>query len=152
MARYYPVSPQFWTDPTVKAWDDETRLLALYVLTCPHRNLEGLYHLPPLYIEANLGWPKAAIKKAMRRLERDGFLSVDSKSEVVLIRQALKYQHPKSKKQLQGALKALEEVPPNDLRDEFMEACQTFAPEFHDALVNGIDTHSDGSDSEGGES
>lgn len=56
MARYYPVSPLYWSDSKVQSWSNETKMLGLYLLTCEHRNLEGLYRLPFAYVEADLGW------------------------------------------------------------------------------------------------
>lgn len=49
VARYYPVSPLFWSDKKVIKWDERTRYLSLYLLTSEHRNLEGLFRLPPIY-------------------------------------------------------------------------------------------------------
>ena len=66
------MSPLFWTDARVRQWDDPTRMLALYLLTCPHRNLEGLFRLPLSYVTADLDWPMAKLREAMRQLERVG--------------------------------------------------------------------------------
>lgn len=144
MARYYPVSPQFWTDPKVRQWDDSARTLALYLLTCPHRNLEGLYRLPLSYVTADLDWPMQKLREALRQLEEDDFLLRDKTTDVVLIRRALKYQAPKSAKQIKGAITALAEVPMSTVHSAFLEACQTYAPTLADAIRMALDTHSEG--------
>ena len=44
--RYHKVSPRFWADEKVLRWNDDAKMLALYLLTCPHRTTEGLFRLP----------------------------------------------------------------------------------------------------------
>lgn len=144
MAKYFPVSPQFWTDRTVRSWDDSTRSLALYLLTSPHRNLEGLFRLPLTYMADDLMWPVAKVRKALARLRKDGFLQHDPEADVVFLCNALKYQAPKSAKQVKGALTVLAEVPTSSCHPAFIEACDTHAPALAKALAMGIDTHSDG--------
>lgn len=134
------MSPLFWTDARVRQWDDPTRMLALYLLTCPHRNLEGLFRLPLSYVTADLDWPMAKLREAMRQLEDDEFLLRDKETDVVLIRRALKYQAPRSAKQIKGALSALAEVPASSVHDAFREVCERYAP----ALAEALDTHSEG--------
>jgi hypothetical protein len=137
MARYYPVSPHFWTDPKARRWDDATRLLAAYTLTCEHRNLEGLYRLPLTYIAADLGWGGGKVKRVLDRLIEDGFLMYDADAEVVFVCKSLKYQAPKNERQVKGAVNVLMEVPPNRLHEAFMEAVQSYAPALAEALSNG---------------
>lgn len=137
MARYYPVSPLIWTDAKVRRWDDATFRLGLYLLTCRHRNLEGLYWLPLRYAATDLGWTLNKVRKAMRRLLEDGFVKYDDEAEVVFVANALKYQAPKNDRQVKGAVTALQEVPPNSLRGAFMEAVEAHAPLLAEALTNG---------------
>lgn len=146
MARYYPISPLFWSDSKVRAWGPEEKMLALYLLTCEHRNLEGLYRLPVPYIEADLAWDRVYLTDAMDRLETDGFLAYDEESQVILIRKALKYHQPQSEKQIQGAVNALQQVPDTHLWSEFVKAAEQYAPALHNAIRNPSDTHSEGSD------
>lgn len=54
--KYNRISTKFWTDEKVLQWDNETRLLALYLLTCSHKTTEGLFRLPKQYICADLEW------------------------------------------------------------------------------------------------
>lgn len=121
----------------MRRWSDSTRTLALYVLSSPHRNLEGLFCMPLNYAQADLGWTPAKTAKAMDELERDGFLKRDPETDVVLITRALKYQAPKSDKQLAGAVKALAEVPKSSVHAAFIECCDKYAPELAKRLSEG---------------
>jgi|688.fasta_scaffold682453_2 hypothetical protein len=141
MARYYPISPLFWSDSEVRQLDAETKLLALYLLTSEHRNLEGLYRLPLPYIQADLGWSSMDVDVRMAALEERGFLSYDFMAEVVLVRKALKYHQPLTDKQIQGAINALQEVPDTSLWDDFVEAANRYAPKLADRLGMPSESH-----------
>lgn len=141
MARFASVSEGFWTDEVVLAWNDSQRLLALYLLTCPHRNLQGIYRLSLRYAADDLGWSDSRTKAALERLIEDGFAEYDPDAKVVLLPKALRYYKPKTTPQLKGALQALAKVPATPLKQRFVElARDAGAAELLDALLNGIDT------------
>lgn len=152
MAKYYPVFPKFWRGDRRK-WSDPTRLLALYLLTCEHRNLEGLYYLPRPYVAADLAWPLEKVEAVLAELEDAAFCAYDETAEVVLVPKALAHQTPKTPKQIAGALNALEAVPATRLLGAFVEACRTHAPDLADAIGNPLhavettpsESHPDGS-------
>jgi hypothetical protein len=143
MARYYPVSPLFWTDEKVTHWDDQETLLALYLLTCEHRNLEGLFRLPLAYIQADLEWEAPDTENRLQRLIQDGFVAYDNEARVIFLTKALKYHEPKADKQVQGAVNALQMVPPTVLWDGFVEAARQYAPALYKAIGNPLVTPSE---------
>ena len=131
MPSFHKVSPLFWKDEMVRAWiaagEDQSVLLALYLLTCFHRNSEGLYYLPKAYVEADLGWEADLVGERMARLLEDRFIEYDQKAEVVFVCNALKYHEPKSERQVKGAISALEEVPTTPLLASFLSVAETHA-------------------------
>jgi hypothetical protein len=139
----------FWRDDAVRAWLssglDRTVLLALYLLTCRHRNLEGLYLLPWGWVEADLGWEADCVAEQSRRLLEEGFIEYDAGPEVVFVRNALKYQAPKSKPQLKGAINALREVPTTPLLRSLSEVAKAHAPELRKEIHKAFGTQSKGS-------
>lgn len=149
MASYYPISPLFWKDEKVRAWlaagYDRTIILALYLLTCRHRNLEGLYLLPWGYAETDLAWEADCVAEQSARLLDEGFIEYDAASEVVFVRNALKYQSPKSPTQLKGAINALLEVPPTPLLGSLSDVAKTHAPELRKEIRKAFGTQSKGS-------
>lgn len=139
MAKFASVSPDFWTDGMVAAWADAPKMLALYLLTCPHRNLQGLYRLSVRYAADDLGWSEKKTKAALTKLVEDGFAEYDWKAKVVLLPKALRYYQPKTKPQLAGALQALARVPDTSLKSRFTELAREHgADALLDALVNGL--------------
>lgn len=104
-ATYFRVGSQFWQDASDSGWDNDTRLIALYVLTSPHRITEGLFRLPVAYVVADTGFAQPKIEKALKRLERDRFMERDG--DMVLIRKALKWQAPRSEANAKHAVAQL---------------------------------------------
>jgi len=138
VASYYPISPLFWKDEKVRAWlgagEDRTVTLALYLLTCGHRNLEGLYWLPYAYVQVDLAWEADAVGERMARLLDGGFIEYDPSAEVVFVRNALKYQQPKSAPQIKGAISSLERVPQTPLLGSLLTVADTHAPTLAKAI------------------
>jgi len=142
--RYYRVSPRFWSDEKVRTWNTETRVLALYLLTSPHRNLEGMFVLPLPYICADLEWTEAKVKKHIEILVRDQFISYDIDVKLMLIRNALKYQCPESANVIKGALRRIRDLPHSPLFSEFLELAKrhcfrTGAPALAQAFYSKVE-------------
>jgi hypothetical protein len=128
VAQYYRVSPSFWRGR--RGWSDREKLFAFYLLSCPHRNLEGLYWLPLAYAQADLGWQSRTVDDALRAIERDKFAAYDRDAQVVFVCKALSYQAPSTDKQVIGAVGSLERVPDTGLWPLFLDACQQWAPKL----------------------
>lgn len=137
-ARYYRLSPKFWSDPMVLRWDDDTRLLALYLLTCPHRTTEGLFRLPRMYAMADLGWTSERFAKGFDRLRGDGFIEWDPDAEVVLIVKALQWQSPDNPNQVKSAVRALAMVPETPLKGRFVRLAERYCERLVEGLPEGF--------------
>ncbi len=118
--RYFRVSVRFWTDEKARDWPDNVRLLALYLLTCSHRTLEGIFVLPLQYVVADCPWSLKWVKKSMAVLTKDGFLRYDPVTKVMLIRNALKYQCPENENVIKGAIRRILDLPQSPLLIEFL--------------------------------
>lgn len=126
--KYFRVSPKLWHE----SWDNDQRLLALYLLTCEHRTTEGLFRLPQAYVSADLGWSQKRLQKAWDALVKEDFIRY--MGGVVLIVQALKYQAPGNPNQIKAALNALERVPETELDVQFGALAEAFAQGLLEAL------------------
>jgi hypothetical protein len=119
--RYFRVACHFWPDEKVITWSDSLKLLALYLLTTKHRTLEGFFVLPPQYIAADIGWPLRRVKDMLAKFEEDGFIRFDEKTNLVLLRNALKYQQPDSKNVQKAVIARIRNLPDNqELLTEFL--------------------------------
>jgi hypothetical protein len=131
MAQYWRVSPRIWLHHD---WDEDTKLLALYILTCDHRTTEGLFRLPKPYICADLQWLPERLGKPFSKLLANGFIEYDETAQVVLIVKALKWQRPDNPNQQTAAIKALEELPETRLWERFLTVAEEYAKGFAQAL------------------
>ena len=111
--RYFRVACRFHDDEKVRAWPDWIKLFALYLLTTKHRNLEGFFVLPPDYAAADLGWSRSRVLKGFCILEADAFLFFDSATNLLLIRNALRYQQPDSPNTQQAVISRISSLPEN---------------------------------------
>lgn len=126
--RYYRIAPKIWRHAMTHQWKPTTTLVALYLLTCPHRNVAGLYVLPKPYILADLGIEETALDEALTCLVAEDFLRYDAATQVVLVVNALAYDAPENANQRKGALKYLQEVPRTALWRDLITLAETHAP------------------------
>lgn len=132
--RYYRISPLFWRDEKVVPWDNDTRMLALYLLTSPHRNMTGLFVLPKPYIAADLDWTLERLAKPFAKLLEVGFIEYDERVRVLLITNALKYDAPHNPNQVTAALAQLDNMPKTHLLARLLTLAERFAQPLAERL------------------
>ncbi len=132
MASYSKVSLLLWKDreirKLVRSGEQVTALIFVYLLTCDHRNSEGLYWLPKEYVESDLALDADEVSRRFAALMDRRRIEYDEEAEVVFLPNALKHHEPKSKPQIKGAIAALERVPETHLFGSFVSAAETHAP------------------------
>lgn len=139
MARtYWRVSPAFWGDEKVTGWSDDAKVLALYLLTCEHRTVEGLFRLPKGYIIEDLGWDAERLGKPFGELLRDGFIEYDEKARMCLIVNALEYQSPENPNQVKAAIRFLADLPESVLFARLLERAERLCQPFAEGLRKGL--------------
>ena len=62
----------------------------LYLFTCPHRNMIGLYYIPLAYCSADLGMEPERVSEGFRELQDAGLLLCDEAEEMVLLPEFLR--------------------------------------------------------------
>jgi hypothetical protein len=95
MRDYSKVSPQFWIGATgkkLRAKGIECQLVSLYLMTCSHANMLGMYYLPKIYIAHECGLTIEGASKGLESAIEAGFCSYDSPSEVVWVHEMALYQ------------------------------------------------------------
>jgi hypothetical protein len=131
---YYRVSPAIWRQP----WSEDMRTLAVYMLTCPHRTIEGLFVLPKPYICGDMKWELERLAKPFAELLADGFIDYEEDAQVCFIVKALEYQTPSNGNMDTAAVRRLKMVPATRLDGPFLVSavhhCQRFAKRLREAL------------------
>lgn len=95
MRDYSKVSPQFWIGSTGKKLRKagvECQLVSLYLMTCSHANMLGLYYLPKMYIAHECGLTLEGACKGLQSSIEAGFCSYDDDSEMVWVHEMALYQ------------------------------------------------------------
>lgn len=128
--RYYRVGPSFWLEPL----DDDGRLAGLYVLTCRHRNVEGLFRMPLSYGAEDLGWTLKRFTRAFEQLRAQGLVEYDDQAKVCLIVKALKWQPIENPNQVKAAIKELDELPATALIDRLETLAQQYCQRLAEAM------------------
>jgi hypothetical protein len=107
MAAYHGVHTMFWAE--TRAWADDERVCALFLLTCEHRRTEGLYRLPSVYAAHDMGWTVARFEGALALLQQRGW--VIREDDWVMLSNGLRWNAPKGEPQEKGAARVVENVP-----------------------------------------
>lgn len=126
--RYFRISPRFWARAEQRGWGDDTKLLALYLLTGPHRTTEGLYRLPKRYAQADLEWSGEQFDEQLRELIQAGFCDYDEQAQVVLVKGALRYQACPNENVAKAAVRRLNELPQTRLMADLWALAEAHDP------------------------
>jgi hypothetical protein len=87
MRDYASISPQFWIGKTGKSLrgDMAAQVLAMYLMSCPHSNMIGVYHCPIIYMAHETGMTIEGASKALASLIEAGFCEYEESSETVFV-------------------------------------------------------------------
>lgn len=141
MRDYAIISPLFWTGRTgraLRAHPDAQRL-ALYIITCPHADMTGLFYLPLVTVAHEVGGSfdvtakgMATLSNAMNVLRELEFCEYDADAEMVFVRSMARWQVGKSlkagDKRIKGVSKAIAGKPPTYLTKLFWDE---YRDDFH---------------------
>ena len=135
MREYGKVSPQFWTGATgkaIKAHGPEAVVVALYLMTSPHANMIGLYHLPVMYLAHETGMTIEGASKGLARCSEALLCSYDEATEHVWVHEMARFQIADTlllkDKRCKGVANELAKLPETPLKQGFLNR---YAEAFH---------------------
>lgn len=138
MTAYHRVFSRLWVNPAFRSCSEDGRHALVYLLTCPHRNTEGLFRLPIPLAAYDLGWQQDRTGQALAELETAGFIAIDRDTDLVWLVNAVKWNAPRGPKQIKGAVNVLAEVPSSPLRAWYLIRCRAVCPELADAISESL--------------
>lgn len=141
MTDYAKVQTKLWHDPRFGALTDRGRLFYLYLLTCPHRNLEGLYVLPLGYAAADLGWDLETVGATVAETVDQRLIGYDETVSLVYIVESLRYQSPANPNMVKAALSKLEALPDSPLLARFYGDALRYAEPLAERLPQRFAEH-----------
>lgn len=111
MRDYGRVHTSFWTSETTRSLSEDARNLALYLLTCPHNTIAGVFRLPDGYVCDDLQWTSERVSKGFSELLANGFANRCETTKWVWIYKHLKWNPPENPNQKKSAEKLAKLVP-----------------------------------------
>lgn len=108
---YGRVYGTFWSSKTTASMSDDGKLLSLYLMTCPHSTITGVFRLPDGYVAEDLGWSSERVAKGFAELFRKGFANRCETTKWVWVRKHLEWNRPENPNQRKAAAKVALSVP-----------------------------------------
>jgi hypothetical protein len=124
MRDYGKVFSTFWSSATTAGMTDDGKLLALYLMTCSHSTIAGVFRLPDGYVSEDLVWPIERVQQSFSELLSKGFANRCETTKWVWIVKHLEWNPPENPNQRKSATKIALSIPRETCWiDEFMRAC-----------------------------
>lgn len=111
MREYGKVYATFWSSDTTGGMSDDAKLLALYLMTCSHSTIAGVFRLPDGYVSEDLMWGSERVSEGFRELFDKGFANRCETTKWVWIRKHLEWNKPENPNQRKAAAKVASSVP-----------------------------------------
>lgn len=89
---YRTVDSRFWMDPKVRSLDPDAKLVFLYLITCPHSHVSGLYYLPVEIGILETGLTEIRYREGIDHLFRFGMVKLDEENHLIWVVNMLAYQ------------------------------------------------------------
>jgi len=113
MREYGTIKVGFWTHQDTKAFTNQGKVLAAYLLTGPHSNSLGCFRCPIGYIAEDLDWSTQEVEEAIKELEHYEFIFFDKLSGWLLLPHYLKHNPIANSKVAKSIAKFVNQVPKN---------------------------------------
>lgn len=124
MRDYGKVHTSFWSSTGIRALSEDGRTLALYLLTCPHGTIAGVFRLPDGYASEDLQWSYQRVREGFSELFANGFVSRCETTNWTWIVKHLDWNPPANPNQRKAVAKVAERVPDEcSWKPDFMRVC-----------------------------
>lgn len=108
---YSKVHTAFWTSASIRELSEDGRALALYLLTCPHGTIAGVFRAPDGYVCEDMQWGSERVKKGFQELFDNGFAKRCETTKWVWIVNHLRWNTPDNPNQIKAINKVADTVP-----------------------------------------
>lgn len=140
MRDYGKVYTAFWSNEDMRAMSEDARMLALYLMTCPHGNMLGCFRLPNAYAAEDLKWEIERVSKGFEELFQNGFVYRCQRTFWVFIRKYLQWNQFENPNVGKAAGKLFDSLPaPHQIKALLISALREFSPAFPRAKLAEFD-------------
>jgi hypothetical protein len=124
MRDYGKVYSTFWSSETTSTMSTDSKLLALYLMTCSHATIAGVFRLPDGYVAEDLNWTSDRVAEGFVELFDKGFADRCATTKWVWVRKHLEWNKPETPTQRKSAAKIALSVPDSCAwKQAFMRDC-----------------------------
>ena len=141
-SRYSKVFVKIWHSKDFRTLSEEGKMLFLYLLTSPHRNMGGFYYLPLPYLCFDVGLDEKRVIKAFEELTDKDMALYDYDTQVVLIKKWFCYNPIENENQAKGLNKQLAEIPKSKLFKPFVNCVKEYC-KYIESILKGFDIPSE---------
>lgn len=111
MRDYGKVFSRIWESADFRALSEDGRSLALYLLTCQHGTIAGVFRVPDGYACEDLQWTAERVAEGFRDLSEKGFATRCEESKWVWVRKFMEWNPPENPNQRKAAAKCATGIP-----------------------------------------
>ena len=141
MRDYGKVHTSFWSSATTRSLSEDGRTLAMYLLTCPHGTIAGVFRLPDGYACEDLQWEPKRVKEGFAELLANGFANRCETTKWVWVTKHLEWNQPENPNQRKAVAKIATQVPAECAWNlDFMRVCGKFWGAETPAEAKGLET------------
>lgn len=141
MRDYGKVHTSFWSSATTRSLSEDGRTLAMYLLTCPHGTIAGVFRLPDGYACEDLQWEQKRVQEGFAELLANGFANRCETTKWVWVIKHLEWNQPENPNQRKAVAKIATQVPAECAWNlDFMRVCGKFWGAETPAEAKGLET------------
>jgi hypothetical protein len=124
MRDYGKVFSAIWESATFRELSEDGRTLVMYLLTCTHGTLAGVFRLPDGYVCEDVQWGSERVSKGFIELSEKGFATRDPASKWVWVIKHFEWNSLENPNQCKAAAKIVGKVPDECVwKREYMRVC-----------------------------
>jgi hypothetical protein len=90
---------------------DDGRMLAMYLLTCPHGTIAGAFRLPDGYVCDDMQWSAERVSEGFKELLSNGFANRCETSKWVWVNKHFEWNQPENPNQRKAVCKIASQIP-----------------------------------------
>lgn len=83
--KFAQVEVGFWRSKKLAGASNDAKLLALYILSSPHRNSAGIFYMPLAYMQADLGWTEKQVRIQVSELASRKLIEFDERVSLLAV-------------------------------------------------------------------
>jgi hypothetical protein len=124
MRDYGKVFSAIWESATFRDLSEDGRTLVMYLLTCTHGTLAGVFRLPDGYVCEDVQWGSERVSKGFLELSEKGFATRDPSSKWVWVIKHFEWNSLENPNQCKAAAKIVSKVPDECCwKRDYMRVC-----------------------------